>query len=176
MSLAAALFCCAAIADAAWAHDGEDPGTGGHGPTANLERVRAEAASGRFELLAVAVASGELVLYLDRFATNAPVDGARIDVQTPDGPATAAPDGPGTWRLKAPWLARAGRHALIATVTADGEADVLPLMFAVPQPASRPTAARRLLSPPSLATMAGALGAVALIGAVVILRRRRRSI
>jgi hypothetical protein len=44
--------------------------------------VRGEAASASFEL--VAVARGDvLAIYLDRFATNEPVEGATINVETP---------------------------------------------------------------------------------------------
>jgi hypothetical protein len=138
-----------------------------------VERSRAEAVSDTFELVAVAGA-GELVLYLDRFATNAPVDGARVDLETPDGSATAAPDGPGLYRLKAPWTARAGRHPLVVTVTADGPAEVLRLTLDSPQPATGAARARGLLSPAWLASTAGALAAV-LFGAIAVRRWRRRS-
>ena len=45
----------------------------------------------------MAVARGEsLEIYLDRFATNEPVTGATIEVESPGGPVKAAegPDGP----------------------------------------------------------------------------------
>ena len=70
--------------------------------------------------------AGTLVLYLDRFATNEPVRGAKIEVETPDGPvAAAAADG--VYRIKAPWLGKPGHIDLIVTVTAGDDTDVLPL-------------------------------------------------
>src|SRR5712675_702082 len=87
---------------------------------------RGEASSDAFEL--VAFASGtELLIYLDRFATNEPVDGATIDIETPQGPAAATARAGDAYRLTAPWLAAAGRFDLIFTVTAGGTTDVLPL-------------------------------------------------
>ena len=55
--------------------------------TSNLA-PRAEAASEQYELVAIA-RGGDLVIYLDRFATNESVDGASIEVETPAGPQPA---------------------------------------------------------------------------------------
>jgi membrane fusion protein, heavy metal efflux system len=51
--------------------------------------ARSEGASGTFEVVAIAHGD-ELSIYLDRCATNEPVDGATIEVETPAGPVTAA--------------------------------------------------------------------------------------
>ena len=87
---------------------------------------RGEASSDAFELVAFARGT-ELLIYLDRFATNEPVEGATIDVETPQGPAAAMVHAGDAYRLKAPWLAAPGRFDLIFTVTAGGTTDVLPL-------------------------------------------------
>ena len=152
-------------------------------PVSGNIAARGEAASDAFEL--VAVASGpELLIYLDRFATNAPVDGATIEVETPQGPVKATPHAGNAYRLDAPWLAKPGRFDLIFMVTADGAADVLPLTLdlssrpATSEPgASSPgrqswsDRARTLMQPVVL--VAAALGFL-LGGVLTALARRRR--
>jgi membrane fusion protein, heavy metal efflux system len=90
---------------------------------------RGDAHSGAFEI--VAVANGEnLEIFLDRFATNEPVKGATIEVESPSGPAKVTEGADGTYRLAAPWLARGGSADLIFTVTAGNTTDILPLTIA----------------------------------------------
>ncbi|GJD96953.1 efflux RND transporter periplasmic adaptor subunit [Methylobacterium iners] len=136
----------------AFAHEGHDHAAPSPLVTpAPASGPRAEAASSRFEL--VALPRGEvLVLYLDRFATNAPVLEAAVSVETPNGRVAAAPTPDGTYRLAAPWLGRAGHHDLSVSVTEAGETDVLDLALDIPAPA--PTAA-----PASSETAADALRA-----------------
>jgi cobalt-zinc-cadmium efflux system membrane fusion protein len=98
-------------------------------PSAGAIAARAEASSDAFELVAVA-RGNELAIYLDRFATNEPVEGAGIEVETPAGPATATASGD-VYRLEAPWLAAPGRYDLIFTVTAGDSVDVLPVMLEI---------------------------------------------
>src|SRR5262245_49574424 len=92
----------------ATAHEGHDHDTPA-AAAAVPAMPRGEAASDTFEVVAVA-RSGELILFLDRFATNEPLADATVAVETPDGSvdAKAAPDG--TYRLPAPWSARPGRY------------------------------------------------------------------
>src|SRR3977135_1411223 len=103
-------------------HSGEPP----HSRLAASVGPRGEASSDAFELVAFARGT-ELLIYLDRFATNEPVDGATIGIETPQGPAAATVHAGDAYRLKAPWLAAPGRFDLIFTVTAGGTTDVLPL-------------------------------------------------
>lgn len=112
------------------AHDGHEPNSSST-TIAVPAAPRAEAASDLFELVVVA-GSGELTIYLDRFATNEPVPDATITVDTSHGSieAKSAPDG--TYRVSAPWSKIAGRHDLIVTVTKDGTSDVLTLTLEVP--------------------------------------------
>jgi membrane fusion protein, heavy metal efflux system len=101
-------------------------------PTVSVSTgVRAESASAIFELVAIAKGT-TLEFYLDDFATNAPISGALIEVETPEGPATAVarPDQP--YRLDAPFLAKPGRYDLVVTVTAGSLIDVLPLSMQIP--------------------------------------------
>src|SRR5262245_38848363 len=111
------------------AHEGHD-----HGPAAPAARVdappRGEAVSDAFGL--VAVAQGEtLVLYLDRFASNEPVQGATLTVEARGGSVEAEAAG-STYRIKAPWLAKPGHTDLIVTVTAGDLTDILPVSIDVP--------------------------------------------
>lgn len=101
----------------------------GHGdeappPIAGAAAPRTEAHSDLFELV-LTVRGGTGVLYLDRFATNEPVGGATIEVAEGDATATAEAQPDGTYKLAAPWLAHAGRHELVFTVTAGDDADLL---------------------------------------------------
>lgn len=107
----------------------------GHGgaspPPSVVTAPRAEAASELFEL--VAVTQGvELLLYLDRFATNEPVEGAALEVETPAGPVAAQARAGEPYRLAAPWSASPGAYDLIVSVAKDGVADVLPLRLVIP--------------------------------------------
>ena len=111
------------------AHEGHDDGAQPTLAPANVA-PRGEAASPELELVAVAQGA-ELFIYLDRFATNAPITGATVEVETPDGPKTATPAGE-AYRLVAPWLAKPGHVDLIFTVTAGGNVDVLPLSLDIP--------------------------------------------
>jgi hypothetical protein len=139
MRIAIASAFCAAILIAApdispsFAHEGHD-----HGPQSALARPdagpRGEATSSAFELVAI-VQGAELVIYLDRLATNEPVHGASIEVETPDGSVSATASN-GLYRIKAPWLAKPGHVDLIVTVTVDGNADVLPLSIDIPDRSS----------------------------------------
>ena len=82
------------------AHEGHDHGS--EAPKAPVQSgPRAEASSAQFELVAVPRGQ-ELVLYLDRFDTNAPIPDASIEIETPDGPAKASASSDGSYRLPAP--------------------------------------------------------------------------
>ncbi len=122
-SLALAVFW---LGSGAFAHEGEDHGMAEVARPQAAASPRAEAASDQFELVAAA-RRGELTIFLDRFATNAPVANAKITVETPSGSVDAVAAADETYRLPAPWSRAPGRYDLIVTVVADGAADVLPL-------------------------------------------------
>lgn len=95
-----ALVAGAATGGGARAHEGHSHGAQAPAPPAQAA-PRAEAVSNDFEL--VAVAAGDRVrLYLDRFATNEPVTGADVDVETPDGAVEAKAVGEGVYEIAAP--------------------------------------------------------------------------
>jgi hypothetical protein len=162
------------------AHEGHDHGPQ---PVAAPATVapRGEAHSDRFEVVAVAERDA-LVVYVDDYRTNAPVEQAEIEVETPSGPAQAKPLGNGVYRLHAPFLEKSGRFDLIVTVNAGGDPDILPI--AIDIPATDPeasggargrSAAARLLAFVGQSPLAsGAIGF--LLGAVLVgfVRRPRR--
>jgi cobalt-zinc-cadmium efflux system membrane fusion protein len=106
------------------AHEGHDHGEQQAVSAGALPR--GEADSNAFEIVAI-VRGENLEIYLDRFATNEPVTGATIEVESPGGPVKAAAGADGTYRVAAPWLAKNGRADLIFTVTAGDTTDILPL-------------------------------------------------
>ena len=113
------------------AHDGHDHGA--PPPAAAIANLapRTEAVSEHYELVAIA-RGGDLVIYLDRFATNESVDGASIDVETPAGPEPARAMANEPYRLSAPWSTKPGSYDLIFTVSKDGVDDVLPATLVIP--------------------------------------------
>jgi RND family efflux transporter MFP subunit len=176
-ALVAGALIAGLVAGTAQAHEGHDHGAPAAASPASVA-ARGEAASENFELVATAQGA-ELIVYLDRFASNEPVANATIEVETPDGPARAEAKDDGTWRLPAPWLAKGGHLDLVFTVTADRAVDILPVAIDVPTDganANRASAslterARALLAPSTL----GALLAGILIGAVAMAFARRRA-
>ena len=122
-TLAVTAVLCAAIAPAS-AHEGHDHGE--QPPVSAGALPRGEADSDAFEIVAI-VRGENLEIYLDRFATNEPVTGATLEVESPSGPVRAAEGADGTYRVTAPWLAKNGRADLIFTVTAGDTTDILPL-------------------------------------------------
>src|SRR4029079_17085425 len=113
-AIAVTAVLCGAIAPVS-AHEGHDHEE--QQPVSAGALPRGEAASDAFEIVAI-VRGENLEIYLDRFATNEPVTGATLEVESPDGPVKAAAGADGTYRVAAPWLAKSGRRDLIFTVTA----------------------------------------------------------
>jgi RND family efflux transporter MFP subunit len=181
-ALAAGALIAALTVGSVHAHEGHDHGAPATASAASLAgaAARGEAASDNFELVAVAH-DAELTIYLDRFATNEPVGGAAIEVETPDGPAQAAAKDGGIYSLPAPWLAKGGRFDLVFTVTTDDTVDILPLAIDVSTPGANPgqddTArgirerVRAVLAPGTL----GALLTGILLGIAAMALGRRRS-
>jgi hypothetical protein len=126
--------------------------------------------SERFEL--VGVLEGEtLVLYLDHYATNAPVPDARIEVAGDAVQGTAAATEDGTYRIAAPALGQPGEHALVFTVSTVGDPDLLEgtLVIAAPTSGEPKHAVFEWL-----ARWPYGLGALAVLGAVGFILRRQQ--
>jgi hypothetical protein len=161
------------------AHEGHD-----HGPEAPAAPMnvapRGEARSDNVELVAV-VQGNALLLYVDAYVSNAPINDATIEIETPDGPMTAKPLGNGAYRLDAPFIAKGGHIDLIVTVSAGGKSDILPVTIDIPSPT--PGAENLLSRPGVLASWLGPLPASPLLtallgfvlGAVVVAVFRFRS-
>lgn len=130
-----ALALLAAGGLSAWAGPGHD---GGHGeeegaPANTAPRV--VASSDAFELVGILGEGGVLTLYLDRFATNEPVEGATIALTFGGTETAAEPAGPAMWRARMPALAAPGHHDLTFSITAGEEMDLLAGLLDVPEPA-----------------------------------------
>lgn len=163
----------------AMAHEGHDHGSPPP-PQVTTLAPRAEAVSTDFELVAV-LRDSILTIHLDRFADNAPVESAAVEVDTPEGSQPAKPAGPGIYVLPAPFSATPGTHDFAFTITAGGKVDVLAGTLTI-APAATPSGTRQP-APAALALLGGlppgALAGVAvglligfLAGALVISRRR----
>lgn len=120
--LGIAALALAAFPLSAKAHEGHDDA-----PPAKVEAATPRIVAEGSQLELVATATGHtLTLYLDRIATNEPVDGASIEVSGEGiAPVKAKPSGPGTYTLDAEWLDEPGSKALTFVVEANGEIDLL---------------------------------------------------
>lgn len=175
-TLAAVTAFVAATAPA-YAHEGHNHGEQEPAAVSTGAVPRGSSSSDAFEI--VAVARGDhFEVYLDRFATNEPVTGAVIEVETPAGSVTATPTPDGTYRLPSPWFEKAGRADLIFTVIAQGATDILPVTIEAPRqpaPGERATSADASHGNGIGTTILLTLGGV-LVGALMtalVLRGRR---
>ena len=107
-----------------WAGEGHDHGEAAPAAAAGAASSRISSSSDLFELVGV-VERGEMVIYLDRFATNMPVIDARIEVEvgTGKGLAEAQPDG--TYHFSNAALNQAGTVPVSFTVSAGPDTDLL---------------------------------------------------
>jgi len=92
---------------------------------------RVETASSDIELLGI-VQGTRLTVYLDRFATNEPIDGATLSVERGTDSAKAQALGDGTYRFELPWLASPGEYALQFTVITPDLSDLLAATLMIP--------------------------------------------
>jgi len=175
---AAAFTCLIAISLAApaQAHEGHDHGAQAPAAPASVA-PRGEAHSENVEIVAVAQGNA-LLFYLDTYVGNAPIAAATLEVETPDGPATAEKVQDGVYRLNAPFLAQGGPIDLIVTASANGKTDILPLTIDMPAPET--TGAASGPSRPALAGLSALVSPVGtgligfILGAVVVAMMRRK--
>ena len=114
----------------AWGH-------AGHDDTPELPAAtgipRTSASSDDLEIVAAVAGPHNLIIYLDRFATNDPVTGAILEVGEMGGDAVRADEQPdGTYLLRAPWLDVSGKHNLTFIVTAGDLTDLLAATIEIP--------------------------------------------
>lgn len=169
------LAAMAMAAGGARAHEGHDHGA--PPPALTTLAPRATSATADFELVAV-LRDGGLAIYLDRFADNQPVEGATVEVDTPEGSRTAQPAEPGTYLLVDPRLGQPGSHDLAFTITAGDTVDVLTTTLTLPPAATGP--APPTTAPAALAPFSGLSGGLLIglviggIGGGLLMSRRRR--
>ena len=156
-----------------FAHGDEDHGDTAKAPAApTVQALRVEAASEAFELVGQ-LQGDKLEIHLDRFSTNAPVTGAKVDVEGGPLKAVKAIEREGVYTVPAAGLSAPGTHALVFTIQAGDATDLLTgdLVVASPEHAAVASAAG-LPAPHWIAvTVAAAL----LAGASVFAWWRRRA-
>lgn len=95
-----------------------------------------EASSTALELVAVS-GQGEVTIYLDDFRSNAPIDGAQIDVDAGGETLQAEAVGQGAYVVKPKWAGTPGSYDLAFTVQAGDLLDILTGTLVIP-PSAEP--------------------------------------
>ncbi len=120
----------------AWAHGGEDHGDAAPAVIGATMAPRATAQTEDFELVAQ-VQGSTLTLTLDRFATNAPVLDAQIEVENGTRlKAMAKQIAPGVYALQAPLFASPGSYPLAFSVQAGDTTDLLAATLDIAAPSA----------------------------------------
>jgi len=132
---------------------------------------RASAQSEDFELVAV-LADKKLTLYLDRYASNAPVAEAQIELESGVFKRIAAQVAPGVYALPGEHFARPGKYPLVFSIQTTDSADLLTTTLEVTQPVAAPTKTPGQVPDPRL--LWGAAGTLLLAGIGVVWIRRRK--
>lgn len=122
-----AIVAAAALVVPASAHEGH----GDEAPPVASALPRAEAHSDLFEIVAVLQPGGVLTVYLDRWADNAPVDGA-VTLTLDGQEVAAARQGIGLFVVRTPLLANPGARDIVFSVSAGDEMDLLTATLEVP--------------------------------------------
>lgn len=168
-TLLATLF----IALPAWPHGGEDHSHDAPPPAPVDVAPRAAAQTEEFELLAV-LAGGKLTLWLDRYADNAPVEGARIEVESGTFKAKAEEIAPAVYALPADALTKPGQYSLTVSIETAESADILvATLDSTPSGKPAEAAATHVHSRDEWIVW-GASAGVLLAGVALIWLRRRR--
>lgn len=157
----------------AFAHGGEDHGGGPKPVSVTNVALRAEAQTEMFELLATA-SNGQLTIFIDRFASNAPVTGAKVEVESGNWKAVAAAAGEGSsgsYRVAAPQFAKPGSYPLLFTVEAGTDTDLIETTL-VAIDAAKPEATTHLLRSGSMWWWVG--GSLAVLAGISLLFKLRR--
>lgn len=169
----------------ALAHEGHDHGAPPT-PVSITIAPRVDASSTMFELIAV-YRNNALTIFVDRFVTNEPVTGAKVEVDTPKGAVTAKENPDGTYSLPVEWAVAGGSYDLIFTVTAGADIDVLTGTLKLPggQPAAQVVVKTSWLVATAVASgvreriasydpTLPAVGIIAFLAGMFVMRRRRK--
>lgn len=116
----------ALIVSTVWAQAlaGGDHDHGPAAPAAGAASPRFEAHSDLFELVGV-VEKGQVTIHLDRYATNEPITGAKVEFESGSEKGVAAPQPDGTYAIKFAGLDKPGQRAFAFTVAAGSDTDLL---------------------------------------------------
>ncbi|SMF03610.1 hypothetical protein [Pseudogulbenkiania subflava] len=152
-----------------FAHGGEDHGDGAKPAVSANVAPRAEAHTELFELL-VTPAGGQLTVYLDRYASNEPVTGAKVEIESGSWKTVAQAAEDGSYRAKAPQFAKPGQYPLVLTVQAGADTDLIETTLVVAEP-TKPVAAVTSHGSGTMWWWVG--GALVALGAVSVLLKRR---
>ena len=117
-----------------FAHAGHDHGST-EITTTGSQWPRFEAQTDSLELVGVLRDDG-LALYLDEFASNAPIIGAAVEVELEDRVWLSEETAPGLYQLDDTVLHQPGRHPLVVIVSAPGLDDLLVATLEVPEVAA----------------------------------------
>lgn len=124
--LVPAAFFLLFAASAAFGHGDEDHSEPAPVPSQAINQAvspRATTASENFEVVAV-LEGGKLALYLDRFASNEPVAGAKVEIEGGGLQGLAAESSPGVYAMSAASITPS-KHPLTITVEAGDDIDLL---------------------------------------------------
>ncbi len=124
----------------AHAHEGHDHGAPPP-PVSSTIAPRADASSTDFEIVLIA-RGDKLAVFLDTFRENQPVDGAAIEIDALGSVLTPIADGPGSYSVAAPFLAKPGSYDLAMTVSANGIVDILTATLKIPEESRKPAGGR----------------------------------
>lgn len=152
------------LADEGHNHDHDKPAAAG---TAS---PRIESHSDLFELVGI-VDKGQMTVYLDRYPTNEPVLGAKIEYESGAHKGVAAPQADGTYLIKFDALTKPGELPFAFTVTAGSDTDLLAGDLDLKDPHDHADEATR----PWLQWLGYATAAVAALSIAVVLTRKYKS-
>jgi hypothetical protein len=154
-----------------FAHGGEDHGASAELPGVASAAPRAEAQTDLFELV-VTAQNGLLTIYVDDFAHNQPIEGAKVEIESGNWKAIATAVERGIYHVDAPQLIRPGTHPLVFTVTAGNAADLIETTLVV-KDSAQASVPNNLPSRSVLGWLSASLIAMAVV--VTALLKRRQS-
>ena len=161
-----------AVATSAFGHGGEDHGAPPP-PISQVLAPRTSAASEEFEVTAV-VEGNKLVLYVDRFNSNAPVSKAKVEVDGAGLKGLASESAPGIYLMDIVTPMKATRHELTIIVETDDSTDILVATLDMTQPA--PVAGQGFNWTAWLTWLSWLIAAVLLAGAALLAARKYKLI
>lgn len=148
--------------------DGHSHGAPAPAPIA-VNTPRATATTEDFEVV-VALEDKHLVVYVDRFASNAPVAKARVEIEGAGLNGLAVESAPGTYMMDLTGPLPPGRHALTISIEAGDTADLL----SVTLDASPPAVAETPASDRGKQAFWGVAGLVLVVSGIRLVARHNR--